>query len=223
MKNLIMILFASVLVFGGCKKKDKSTTIVVKVPKFELIGPTAFSTPAGPGSYVDPGVTYTDEEGKVSVLTEPTSSDVNLAAPGFYSCTYEKKTEHGYKLKASRLVLVTPVSPLDDHGGIYSRSSAAGTQTVTITKIGTGLYTTDNVGGVYDNDDYEFEVFFGLVNDSTIVMPSQPNVYGGGYLFGVDGKLKVNGATTTIQYKIFGDSDIGSATGFGTSLRTFIK
>jgi len=216
-----MILFASVLVFGGCKKKDKSTTIVVKVPKFELIGPTAFSTPAGPGSYVDPGVTYTDEEGNVSVLTEPTSSDVNLAAPGFYSCSYEKKTEHGYKLKASRLVLVTPVSPLDDHSGIYART--ANSQTVTITKIGTGLYTTDNVGGVAGNDAYIFDVYFGLVNDTTIAMPSQPNVVGGGYLYGTNGKIIVAGPTTTIQWKIFGDTDTGSASGFGTSLRTFVK
>lgn len=214
MKNLIMILFASVLVFSGCKKKDKSTTIVVKVPKFELIGPTAFSTPAGPGSYVDPGVTYTDEEGNVSVLTEPTSSDVNLAAPGFYSCSYEKKTEHGYKLKASRLVLVTPVSPLDDHSGVYART--ANSQTVTVSKLGTGLYTTDNVGGVAGNDAYIFDVYFGLVNDSTIVVPSQPNLVGGGEVYCTNGKLTVSGPTTTIKWIVMG-------AGFGTSTRTFVK
>lgn len=213
MKNIIMILFASILVFSGCKKKE-STTMVVKVPKFELIGPTAFSTPAGPGSYVDPGVTYTDEEGNVSILTEPTSSDVNLAAPGFYSCSYEKKTEHGYKLKASRLVLVTPVSPSDDHSGVYART--ANSQTVTITKIGTGLYTTDNVGGVAGNDAYVFDVYFGLVDDTTVVVPSQPNLVGGGELYCTDGKLKVSGATTTLKWVVMG-------AGFGTATRTFVK
>jgi len=213
MKNIIMILFASILVFSGCKKKE-STTIVVKVPKFELIGPTAFSTPAGPGSYVDPGVKYTDEEGNESILTEPTSSDVNLAAPGFYSCSYEKKTEHGYKLKASRLVLVTPVSPSVDHSGVYART--ANSQTVTITKIGTGLYTTDNVGGVAGNDAYVFDVYFGLVDDTTVVVPPQPNLVGGGELYCTNGKIKVSGPTTTLKWIVMG-------AGFGTSTRTFVK
>ena len=93
MKKIALIAFASILIVA-CKKKVESSTMVVKVPKFELIGPTAFSTPAGPGSYVDPGVKYTDETGAESTITTPTSSDVNLAAPGFYSCSYEIKTDH---------------------------------------------------------------------------------------------------------------------------------
>lgn len=213
MKKIALIALAVTLIVIACKKKE-STTLIVKVPKFELIGATAFSTPAGPGSYVDPGVKYTDEEGVVSILTQPTASDVNLAAPGFYSCSYEKKTEHGYKLKASRLVLVTPVSPSDDHSGIYART--ANSQTVTVTKIGTGLYTTDNVGGVAGSDAYIFNVYFGLVNDSDIVVPYQPNLVGGGELTCTDGKLRVSGPTTSFEWIVDG-------AGFGTALRKFVK
>jgi hypothetical protein len=220
MKKIITILFASAVVFTACKK-DESTTKVVKVPTFELINATAFSTAAGPGSYTDPGVKYTDETGAVSVITTPTTSDVNLAVPGFYSLSYEKTTESGYKLKASRLILVTPVSSTVDHSGIYART--ANSQTVTVTKLGTGLYTTDNVGGVAGNPGYIFDVYFGLVNDSTIAMPSQPNLAGGGELYGTGGSIKVVGATTTIKWAIAGDSPTGSAAGFGTAVRTFVK
>lgn len=207
-----MILFASILVFSGCKKKE-STTLVVKVPKFELIGPTAFSTPAGPGAYTDAGVKYTDENGEVSIINTPTSGSVDLSTSGFYSLSYEKKTEHGYNLKASRLILVTPVSPSDDHSGVYSRTSNG--QTVNVTKIGTGLYTTDNVGGVANNA-YIFDVYFGLVNDTTIVVPSQPNVVGGGELTCTNGKLNVTGATTKFSWVVVG-------AGFAPSTRTFVK
>ena len=206
-------MFATILVASSCKK-TQSTTLVVKVPTFELINATAFSTAAGPGSYVDPGVKYTDENGVVSIITTPTSSDVNLAIPGFYSLSYEKKTEHGYNLKASRLILVTPVSPSVDHSGMYARTSNG--QTVTVTKLGTGLYSTDNVGGVANNSAYVFDVYFGLVNDTTIVVPSQPNVVGGGELTCVNGKINVVGATTTFKWVVMG-------AGFGTSTRTFVK
>lgn len=214
MKKIALIAFASIFLVTACKKKVESSTMVVKVPKFELIGPTAFSTPAGPGSYVDPGVKYTDESGVESTITTPTTSDVNLAAPGFYSCSYELKTDHGYKLKASRLVLVTPVSPSDDYSGVYARTSNG--QTVNVTKIGTGLYTTDNVGGVAANNAFIFDVYFGLLNDTDIVVPLQPNVVGGGELYCDQAKFHDNGATQSFQWVVRG-------AGFGTSLRKFVK
>ncbi|MBI3518016.1 MAG: hypothetical protein HY062_01480 [Bacteroidetes bacterium] len=214
MKKIALIVLASILVIVACKKKDiPGESKVVKVPKFELIGPTAFSTPAGPGSYSDPGVKFTDEQGVESIITTPTSSDVDLSVPGFYSLTYEKKTEYGYNLKASRLILVTPVSSTDDYSGIYARSSNS--QTVTVTKIGTGLYTTDNVGGVAGNNAFVFDVYFGLVNDSDIVIPPQTGDAIGDF-YGTNGKLRKNAVDTTLEWKL-----VGSA--FGPSLRKFVK
>jgi hypothetical protein len=214
MKKITLIAVASLLIVFACKKDKKlGESVVVKVPKFELIGPTAFSTPAGPGSYSDPGVKFTDEQGSESIITTPTASDVNLAVPGFYSLTYEKKTEYGYKLKASRLILVTPVAPADDYSGIYMRSSNS--QTVTVSKIGTGLYTTDNVGGVAGNEAFVFDVYFGLVNDSVVVIPPQTGASIGDF-YGTNGMLRKTAIDTTLEWKL-----VGSA--FGTSLRTFVK
>ena len=91
MKKIAILMFATILVASSCKK-TQSTTLVVKVPTFELINATAFSTAAGPGSYVDPGVKYTDENGVVSIINTPTSSNVNLAVPGFLLILYLGKT-----------------------------------------------------------------------------------------------------------------------------------
>src|SRR2546426_6221843 len=38
-----------------------------------------------------------------------------FTTPGFYSATYSKRTQYGYNLSVSRLVLVTPVSPTLDY------------------------------------------------------------------------------------------------------------
>jgi surface protein with Ig-like domain len=213
MKQIIIAAFAGLLLVAACRKKDPNTTKVVKVPHMELIGTAVYSTPVGSGGYSDPGASFTDENGTTTTLTTPTSSDVDLATPGFYSATYAKRTEYGYNVSVSRLILVTPVSPALDYSGVYARTSNG--QTVTITKQGTGLYTTDNVGGVAGDDSYLFPIYFGMVNDSDIVVPTQPNPIGD-VLYCTNGKLRVAGPDTTIEWVVMG-------AGFGTALRQFVK
>lgn len=210
---MIIAACAGLLLVTACKKQE-STTKVVSVPHMELIGTAVYSTPVSTGAYSDPGASFTDENGSTSTLTSPTSSNVDLTTPGFYSATYSRRTQYGYNLSVSRLVLVTPVSPSLDYSGVYTRTSNS--QTVTVTKHGTGLYTTDNVGGVAGNPTYVFDVYFGMVNDSVLVVPSQYNPVGGDNLYCTNGLLTATGGTTTIQWVVMG-------TGFGTSLRKFIK
>lgn len=219
MKNVIMILFASILVFSGCKKKE-STTMVVKVPSFELIGPAAYSTIPGTGSYQDPGVRYSDEEGNVSILTTPTSSNVDLTSNGFYTASYEKKTEHGYNLKANRLILITPVPAVEDYSGVYTRVLSNGTlgTTVNITKVGTGLYKTDNVGGVANNANHIYDVYFGkLDNTGTLMVPTQVCPLDGSDISCNNAQISVVGQDTIIQWYI-DNGNYNPAT-----LRKFVK
>ncbi|MBS1636224.1 MAG: DUF5011 domain-containing protein [Bacteroidetes bacterium] len=212
MKNIVITALAGLVLITACKKKE-STTKVVNVPKMELIGTAVYSTPVGTGTYSDPGAKLIDENGNTTVLTTPTSSNVDLTTPGFYSATYSKRTEYGYNVSISRLVLVTPVSSAIDYSGVYTRTSNG--QTMNVTKLGTGLYTTDNVGGVAGNTAYIFPVYFGMVNDTDIVVPDQPNPLGDD-IYCTNSKLTVSGPDTTIQWVVMG-------AGFGTSLRKFIK
>jgi hypothetical protein len=223
-KSIIMILISGVF-FSACKKepKDVSTVVTVGHPSITLIGPAIYSTPVGTGTYTDPGaVGYDDLRGDSVHLTTPVSSNVDLTTPGFYSVTYSFSNTNGYvsyTTTQSRLILVTPVSAAEDISGTYARISNG--QTVTVTKMGTGLYTTDNVGGVPGNPSYLFAVYFGLTSDSTIQVPSQFNPLGGTVTCAADAMganlncpLTISPADTSFSWVVLGS-------GFGTSVRKF--
>ena len=219
MKKITFLAIAGLLVVFACKKKE-STTMVVKVPSFELIGPAAYSTVPGTGTYMDPGVNYYDEEGNTNILTTPTTSDVDLTSNGFYTASYEKKTEHGYNLKANRLILVTPVPASDDYSGVYTRVLVDGSfgTTVNITKVGTGLYKTDNVGGVAGNPNHIYDVYFGkLDNTSNLLVPTQVCPLDGSDISCNSAEINIVGADTIIQWYI----DNGNYN--GAVLRKFVK
>lgn len=208
-------MLATTLVVSSCKK-EKSTTIVVPVPtiSMEILGPKVISLSVG-SSFVDSyGANFHNEDGGIDFIASPTSSNLDLSTPGFYSLTYLSKTKYGYMAKASRLVLVTSISPTKNYSGIYART--ANSQTVTIAKTGTGLYTTDNIGGVAANPDYVFPVYFGLINDSVVVIPSQTGSVIGDFKSLGNGKLIITAIDTSFQWKLDGSA-------FGTSLRTFVK
>lgn len=213
MKKLMIIALAGISVLISCKK-EKSTSMVVNVPNIsmEILGPQVVSTTVG-SSFVDNyGANFHNENGGVDFISSPTSSNLDLSTPGFYSITYSAKTKYGFKAQASRLVLVTSVSPAIDYSGTYMRLS--NTQTITVTKQGTGLYKTDNIGGVAGDPNFIFDAYFGQIDDSTIVIPAQYNDIVGNYK-GV-GNVVITSADTTLQWTIDGDS-------YGTALRQFKK
>ena len=110
-------------------------------------------------------------------------------------------------------MLVTSVDPAVDISGVYKRSTNG--VEVNITKVSTGLYKTDNVGGVGDAPEYIYDVYFGFPNDTTLIMPEQPNPLGG-EVYGEDEKLIVTPTSTEFQWVVIGS-------GYGTALRRFIK
>lgn len=161
--------------FASCKKetKDVSKVYDATISKLELIGDAIYSPPAGSTSYVDPGATFTDDDGTTRKLTTPISLP-DLSTPGFYSVQYKQTSIHGWVRTASRLVLVSKVDPSVDLSGTYVR----GTAEVTVTKLGTGLYTISNVGGVAGRPEYVYDVYFGQLNDSTLRIPEQDGPLG---------------------------------------------
>jgi len=211
-KSIIAILLSCTFLYS-CEDKteDVSTVVNVSYPIITLNGPQIISQSIGTGAYVDAGATGTDDITGATSNLSPVTNNVNLTEPGFYSVKYTMKNSNGFITNATRLILVTPVDPLIDLSGTYFRTSNG--QEVTVTKRGTGLYTTDNVGGVPGAPEYIFDVYFGQTTDSTIEVPAQPNPLGG--------DVYCNSTTLTISPADTSFSWIVRGSGFGTAVRTF--
>lgn len=215
MKAYIGCIIAIAILAISCRKKEEEMK-VVRVPSIALIDEAVYSSPARTDGalYKDPGVRMVDEMGVESISTTPTESGVDLATPGFYAVKYKIKTQYGYDLSASRLVLITNVDPAVDLSGVYTRTQTG--QEVNITKVGTGLYKTDNVGGVPDAPEYIYDIYFGYPNDSTVVLPSQYNPLGDNDLSGENESVINTSTGKGFEWRVIGS-------GYGTGLRTFIK
>ncbi len=218
MKNIISLLFISLLFITGCHKETSDVSLIVQVghPQIVLNGPEIVSMSVGAGTYTDAGAVGYDDINKDSVpLSTPISNDVDVNTPGFYSVRYSFSNSNGYvnyTATKSRLVLVTPVDPNQDFSGTFART--ANGQTVNVVKRGPGLYTTDNVGGVGGDPSYIFDVYFGVLNDSTIAVPSQPNPLGG-EVYCENTSLSLSPDTSF--------SWIVRGAGFGAAQRTFVR
>jgi len=219
MKKAILAMILVGAIFSACRKKTEDVSIVAPVghPTIALIGTPVSSTPVGSGTFTDPGaVGYNDITGDSVPLSAPASNDVDLTTPGFYSVVWSFTISNGYvdyTATKPRLVLVTPVNPAADYSGVYARVSN-GVQ-VNITKIGPGLYTTDNIGGVAGAtpDDYMFTVYLGQPSDTTLEAPPQPNNLGGNVTI-QNGTFSVSAVDTSFSYVVIGS-------GFGTATRVF--
>ncbi len=213
MKKVIISVIALCFLFTACTKETANVSKIVDVtyPTITLNGDAIVSTSVGTGAYVDPGATGKDDlTGETQNLT-PILNNVDLTAPGFYTVQYKMTNSNGFYITSSRLVLVTGVSASIDLSGTYARQSNG--QTVTVTKKGTGLYTTSNVGGVANNPPFIFDVYFGQTSDTTIAVPIQSCPLGGD-LYCSNGTLNL---TAPIKY-----SYIVHNANFGTATRVFV-
>lgn len=214
MKKIIIPIILTGFLFASCEKEidPVSKVVTVSYPTIVLNGDQIISQGVGTGAYTDPGATGIDDLSGAQTALSPVLNTVDLTTPGFYAVKFSTKNSNGFITNLTRLVLVTPVDPLVDISGTYARTSNG--QTVTVTKKGTGLYTTSNIGGVANNPDYIFDVYFGQVSDTEIQIPPQPNPLGGD-VYAIGGTLDLN---TPVTY-----SYIVKGSGFGTSRRTFVK
>lgn len=167
-KITLLIAVAALLTIAGCKKEDTpSKTMKVSAPTITLIGDAIVTLHVGE-AYVDQGATYYDsvygDNGTLSSTTQ-----VNTSEEGFAIVYYSVFNKYGFEGTATRLVAVTDVDDALDISGTYSRTSN-GAEAV-VTKLGRGVFQTDNVSGAPSG--IKDAAFFMFKADSTIVMPDQ--------------------------------------------------
>jgi hypothetical protein len=212
MKKILFCLMTLAAGMLSCKKETVVSKVVrISYPTITLHGNAVISTGIGTGSYTDPGATGYDDVAGVSKELTPVSNNVDLTKPGFYNVTYSMTNANGYITTAIRLVLVTSVNAAIDWSGTYKRVSNG--QHVTITKKATGLYTTDNIGGVSGNPAFLFPVYIGQTTDTSIQVPPQLNPFGGN-VFCTNETFSLTAADTTFSYVVMGSN-------FGTAVRVF--
>ncbi|GBL35859.1 hypothetical protein EMGBS15_14540 [Filimonas sp.] len=196
----------------GCKKKIENVSEVVTAsyPDITVIGAQFVSIPVG-GTFTDAGSSANDTvTGETSLQPISVTNDIDPTTPGFYTVQYKYKNKYGYTNTATRFVLVTDISDTVDYAGLYLRSTNSAPMNVT--KVATGLYRTDNVGGVPLPSSFAITAYFGQINDSTLVVPAQPTA--AGELYCVNSKVIPSASDTLITWAVRNAS-------FGTAQRTF--
>ena len=209
-KLTISAIAITLLLVSGCKKEEMpSKTVEVSAPTINLIGDPVVILNVG-DSYTDQGATYYDslygDNGTLSTTTE-----INTSEEGFFIVTYSATNQYGFEGSGTRLVAVTNANDQLDVSGDYLRTATGGESTVS--KIGRGVFWSDNVAGGSSRVD---GVYFMFTADSSMIMPDQtfPN-YGVQASFS-SASYDFEGSPQSYTYKI-------SAPGFGTSARTFYK
>lgn len=163
-----MLLGLGLLLINSCKKEEfPSQTKKVSHPTITLVGDPVVILHVG-DTYTDQGATYYDslygDNGTLSTTTE-----INTAEEGFFIVTYSAKNQYGFEGSGTRLVAVTEASDSIDVSGNYARTSNSAP--VTVTKVGRGVFMTDNVSGAPSGT--QDAAYFMFTADSTMIMPDQ--------------------------------------------------
>lgn len=222
MKRILIAILAitPVLYFSACKKKYTTDSVTEKIvephyPTITLSGPQFISVPVGSGTYTDAGATGLDDNTGITTALTPEPYSVDLGTPGFYTVIYKFRNTDGYFSDMTRFILVSDVADSLDYSGTYVRTTGTPTH---ITKVDKALYKTDNVGGVgangVPNPAFIDDVYFGQIDDTTLVFPEQPTVFGN--LYCDNSFIYPSSSDTTIKYIVRNPT-------FGTATRTFIK
>ena len=215
MKKTLIVLAALLMTVAiSCKKKTPelvSRIVTASYPVITINGDQFVSIPVG-GAFTDLGSTATD-----TVLNETpelieVTNDIDNNTPGFYTVQYTYKNSNGYVSTATRFVLVTDIAAGLDYSGVYRRNT--NNSPMNVEKVATGLYKTDNVGGVPLPSDFAITVYFGQIDDTTLVVPNQPTTVGD--MFCVNSKIFPSATDTTITWAVRNAF-------FGTAQRTFVK
>ncbi|NLR61633.1 DUF5011 domain-containing protein [Chitinophaga polysaccharea] len=211
----IYILLAGGLLFSACKKDSENVIEKIVTPTFPVIkltGGAAYSVPVG-GTYTDGGATAFDSINNSTSNITPLANDVNTAAIGGYSVDFLAKNAYGYKTTLSKVVIVTSLTAAQDVdiSGTYERTNG---QLVQITKLGRGLYSTDNLGGVPGDPTFVYPFYFGFAKQDSLVGPAQYGPKGVSAM--KNPTIEFAAPDTILRYVAINAS-------LGTSVRTFYK
>lgn len=217
MKKSFIALTAFTLLIGftACQKKISSSvsrTVTASYPVITINGPQFVSMPVG-GSFSDQGATAVDTILGETLQPTNVSNDIDPQTPGFYTVQYSFKNSNGYTSVGTRFVLVTDIDSALDYTGVYRRTT--NNSPMNVDKVARGLYKTDNVGGVPLPSPFAITVYFGQIDDSTLVVPAQPTA--AGEMYCSNSFIRANaGVDTSISWIVRNAS-------FGTAVRKFVK
>jgi hypothetical protein len=210
-KIKISILALGLLLAFGCKKEVENVSEVVTAsyPIVTINGSQFVSMPVG-GNFSDAGATAVDTVTNENLTPISVTNDIDPTTPGFYTVQYTFKNKYGYTNTGTRFVLVTNVSDTLDYSGVYNRTT--NNSPMNVMKVAAGLYSTDNVGGVLLPSAFAIKAYFGQIDDTTLVVPSQPTAAGD--LYCVNSFIYPDASDTIITWAVRNAS-------FGTQQRTF--
>jgi Domain of unknown function (DUF5011) len=213
-KNILAIALVAccLMMVTSCKKKesqDVSKTVKVTYPVIILKGNSAYSIATG-SSYSDPGAKVYDDITKDTTQITGDASGVNTSAEGLYFVKYSATNANGFQTTVLRPVAVTNMPAAFDISGVYTRAENG--VELNVTKVATGLFRTDNLGGSGSLSD---PAYFVIKSDTTMDMPNQFVVEENNFINFTDVAFHMDPTDTTYEYKV----DFSAV--YGTSLRHF--
>lgn len=209
MKKISIFILGVIGIISSCKKEDKVSQVVkVSYPTVTISGQEYYSIPVGG---VLPSISASSYD---SVLKEayPTQYDASVmdnTKPGLYVVPITAQNKYGYVGSNVVFVAVTNIPATIDLSGNYKRLENGAP--VEITKLGNGLYKTNDVGGA---PTLQVSAIFAQLNDTLLTLPPQPT--SAGSLSCSGSVVKVTGTDTVISWAIKNGS-------FGAAIRNFKK
>lgn len=210
MKKYILVPILIALTIGACKKTDDDVSheVTVSYPTVTITGSQFYSIRVG-GSVPTATATAYDSTLKESYPVDFDLASVDNTTPGLYVVQAIATNKNGYKGSNVVYIAVTDVPASTDLSGTYKRTSNSAI--VHVTKILTGLYSTDDVGGA---PSLPVTAYFAHLDDVTIVVPPQPTSVG--TLSCDNATLHMAVGDTSYSYVVINGN-------FGTSVRKFVK
>lgn len=216
MKKLLAIIpFLAALFFASCQRNPNNVSQLVtySTPLITINGSQYYSIKVG-GALPSISATAYDTFYKESYPVVIDQSTLDNTTPGLYIVYIKSTNKYGMIGSSAVYVAVTDVDPSINLAGQYARTSNG--VIVNVTKLATGLYMTDNVGGVPSSSPGAITpAFFVQTSNTMIDLPLQETSLGS--LYGVSDSLNMTPADTFYQYAINGNST------FGTAVRKFVK
>jgi len=216
---ILGIVAFAIISIAACKKvttDSVSESLRVSAPEIKLNGPQYVSIKVG-DVYTDQGATAKDTMYTVVGGVSFDATGIDVKTPGLYPVVYRVKNNKGFETVTTRFVAVTNIPATENVSGLYRRTGTSGPMNVSL--VTRGIYKTDNVGGVAGtgtpvpaNPNFLFDTYFVQIDDSTLLIPSQPWIAGDIYC--TTPKLRKMSSDTTIEWVVRNPS-------FGTALRVF--
>ena len=158
---------ALTIALSGCNKDETDNLSRIKsYAAISLNGPTLTSINVGE-SFTDQGASATLAGVNNPVITV---GSVDNTTPGFNFITYRSANAEGDTVEVNRVIAVVDPAVNDiDQSGNFVRNG----NPVTITRIGKGLYRTNNLGGVATTSVAYAGAYFAQITPTALEFPDQ--------------------------------------------------